>query len=217
MLHKFREENIQDKLIAYKIDSNACKNLVRNTFYTWVQKYQYRVARRPMLLKSLTFWGNNIVRKGFSSLKINYMKSKETRKNLRSFWCIKAAIALIDNISIYDKIAYPSQALNLPIRDFDERQLSITVSEFNRVYKQKLFQNWKSHYLKIRNKKAKLAYAYVRNAFVGWKDHTKSSKAYREKICVATNQRNQKTLKSTFNAMVKCLKQQLALKSAYSR
>jgi hypothetical protein len=193
------------------------QTLVKNTFYTWVQKYQYRATRRPLLIKSLTFWGNSTIKKGFFSFKIYYEGMREARTKFRSFWCIKAVIALIDNISIYDKIVYPSQALNLPIKDFNEKQISITVDEFNKVYKQKLFKHWKTHYIQIRNKKAKIAYNYSKNAFIGWKEYIKKDKVNTNKVYVSVKKRNQKILEQTFPAMVICLKQQIALKSAYSR
>jgi len=171
ILFKFKEQNQKERQIIFSVKNTVAKNLIKKTFYSWVKKYQYRVTRRPILLKSLTFWGNNTISKAFRGLKAYTQNIKETRKKLRTFWCIRAAVALIDNISIYDKIIYPSQALNLPIKDFNEKQLEITVKEHDHLYMKKLFDNWKEFYLKIRAKKAKIVYTYLSNSFQGWKKY----------------------------------------------
>lgn len=158
------------------------RNIMKNSFHAWVKKYQYRVTRRPLLIKALTFWGNNLIKKSFNSFKMHREDIIEARKRLRTFWCIRAAVALIDNISIYDKIIYPSQALNLPIKNFNEKELEITVKEHDRLYMKKLFDNWKEFYLKIREKKAKIAYNYVKNSFEGWKAYATKSKIDKTRI-----------------------------------
>ena len=74
------------------------------------------------------------------------------RIKYRTFWTIRWAIAMIDNSSIYDKIIYPSQAFSLPIKEYDKRILEETVDIYEHEYIKRIFNSWKEHYLKIRNK-----------------------------------------------------------------
>ena len=137
-----------------------------------------------------------------------------TRLHLRSFWCIRAAIAIIDNTSIYDKIIYPSQAFNLPIKDYDEKHLGETISAYDFCYKQKLFQTWKKQYIAIRNQKAKVAFGYVKTAFAGWKQWKDKSVEDKCKIRQHRKKWDAKFLENVWEAMAFKLKQSVMIKEA---
>ncbi|CAI2362866.1 unnamed protein product [Moneuplotes crassus] len=211
ILHKFKEQNQKEIKFSIQVRQTQNYNLVKNAFYTWVKKYQYRVTRRPLLIKSLTFWGNNVIRKGFTGLKQYRTQIIETRKKLRTFWCIRAAVAMIENISMYDKNIYPSQAMNLPIKNFNEKELEITVKEHDRLYKKKLFETWKEFYFKIREKKAKIAYNYVNNTFQAWKEVAKKRKLDRQKIQHSLGKCHARALKECFSGMKEYLDRKILL------
>lgn len=195
VLNKYKEESQAQRLRIRKIHYNSAYSLVKNTFYTWVQKYQYRVTRRPMLIKALNFWGNNTIQKAFKGWRQYRENMKLQRKKLRTFWCIRAAIDLIDNSSIYDKIAYPSQALRLPIKHYDPVELEITVNKYDHLYKQKLFKHWKNQYIRIRNYKAKFAYKFIKMSFGAWRQYANRSKQINKKLVIAEGKMASKTLK----------------------
>lgn len=214
ILHRFKEENKAKRSVIVSIQTRSAISLLKNTFHTWVKKYQYRVTRRPLLLKSLTFWGENTVRKAFKSLKIYKHDIDKTRLHLRTFWCIRAAIIIIDNTSIYDKIIYPSQAFNLPIKNYDEKQLNITIRTYDYSYKQRLFKTWKTYYISMRNQKAKLAFSYVQKAFSGWKTWKEQEKVYKQKIQNFKEKHNQREMSNVWQAMSFYLKQSITLKTS---
>lgn len=169
-----------------------------------------------MLLKALTFWGNNTITKAFKSWQIYKDTVATEREQLRTFWGIRCAIFLIDNCSIYDKIVYPSQALNMPIKDFDPKELEITVRTFDHLYTKKLFDHWKSHYIKIRNKKAKIAYSYISNSFKEWRQYTKRSKEINSKLSSYVKSRTTKTLEVVFTNFRHQIAKQIYLKKTLS-
>lgn len=150
-------------------------------FTIGLNKYQYRVTRRPILMKSLTFWGNNLIIKAFKSWKMHSAIMKDERIKFRTFWCIKWSIAIIDNTSIYDRVIYPSQAISLRINDYDERVLSETIGIYEHEYLKRLFSGWKDQYIKIRNKKANIAYTYISDAFAAWIQFTQDKKKLNSK------------------------------------
>lgn len=119
-------------------------------------------------MKSLTFWGNNLIIKAFKSWRLWNEITKEERIKYRTFWCIRWSIAIIDNTSIFDKVIYPSQAISLQINDYNERVLTETINIYEHEYLKRLFSGWKDHYIKIRNKKASIAYTYISDAFTAW-------------------------------------------------
>lgn len=99
-----------------------------------------------MLVSSLIFWGNKTTEKAFYSLKTYREQSIQLRKKLRNFWCIRSMVVLIESSSVYDKTVYPSQAMNLHVSGYNQKELSITIGTYEHIYKRKLFNNWKQFY-----------------------------------------------------------------------
>lgn len=88
-LGRHREQLNNERYKLQKIKNSVGYNLVRKTFFSWVDKYQYRIHRRKILMAALTFWAKNIVSKSFRSLKVYKQIMEQNRKKYRTFWVIR--------------------------------------------------------------------------------------------------------------------------------
>ena len=208
------ERSGQRETIA-KVQNISGYHLVRKMFYSWVKKYQYRVNRRPLLMSALVFWGDKTMQKAFKSWKIFRQQSKAKRAQLRTFWCIKSMVIMIDNSSIYDKAIYPSQLFSCPVSRYNAKELELTVAVYDDLLLKRLFTHWKEYYHDLRNFKAKIAYSYIRRTFNVWKLYKDESKVLKKKHSVWLKNTNEKIVWRTFNALKDYVKQQIRLRKIY--
>ena len=92
VLNQYSEQRQIERNKLFKIQNSVAFDLVKNTFYMWVKKYQYRITRRPMLLKALNFWAENTLSKSMRSWKVYKATMTEERKKYRTFWVIRGAV-----------------------------------------------------------------------------------------------------------------------------
>lgn len=206
----------KEQQLVQTVQNNSAYYLMKKSFYTWIKKYQYRVNRRPLLMSSLIFWANSTMEKAFRSLKIHTQESKAKRVQLRTFWCIKSMIIMIDHSAVYDKVIYKSQAFICPISNYNAKELETTVAVYEKELLKKLYAHWKQHYIKIRNLKAKIAFQYVQNTFLEWREYAKIQKIHRSKENQIKSSIASKTLRKVFIAYKAYIKQRVTLKKLLS-
>ena len=199
VLNQYSEQRQIERNKLFKIQNSVAFDLVKNTFYMWVKKYQYRVTRRPMLLKALNFWAENTLSKSMRSWKVYKATMTEERKKYRTFWVIRGAVWILDNSSIYDKIAYPSQALNLPIKHYDVFELEKTVETYHHQYLKRMFASWKEFYFKVRNHKGKMAFQSVSKMFSHLRQNAVERKLNRRKVSQSIEKVNSNRVSHMFD------------------
>lgn len=80
--------------------------------------------------------------------------------------------------------------MTLPIKQFDFGELEITIKKYQELYKQKMFNFWKNHYIKVKQRKASLAYKYLSSSFEAWRQVKNKSKEYRRRVEVMSEKVN---------------------------
>jgi hypothetical protein len=88
--------------------------------------------------------------------------------------------------------------MTLPIKEFDAGELEITIKNYQELYKQKIFNFWKNHYTKIKQRKANLAYKYVSNSLEAWKAFKDQKKENRRKIKLMNDKINSNLVRIKF-------------------
>lgn len=210
VLNRYKEERKAEKQKIRQIQYRYAIGLVRDVFYTWVDKYQYRVTRRPILLKALSFWGNKSVTKAFTSWKIYKEENKELRQKLRTFWGIKSTLCLVEN-------CLQISGTSLNYQNVNAKQFEISLQTFDLRYKEKLFNCWKESYFKIRKQKAKVAFKYLYTSFSNWKTYAAHKRVNREKVSKNLEVRSKIKLEKVFTEMRFYLIQQKLLRRAYNK
>ena len=155
------------------------------------------------------------MKKAFKSWKIYKQQCKAKRAQLRTFWCIKSMIILIDNSSIYDKSIYPSQIFSCPVTSYNAKELEMTVAAYNDSLLKRLFAHWKGYYHNLRNFKAKIAYSYIKTSFNAWNIYKNESIILKNKRNSWSTKNNERAIWRVFYALKDYINKKTKLRGIY--